>query len=86
MAIEYGTEWRVVSEADFEAFLRDFPRLLTVDPPLTQRARFRRYLDPTLGAWPDWQVATVHLAHQTTVHVIRTDAQNVTTTVPERGA
>lgn len=74
MAIDYGTSWRVVSATEFEAFLRDYPRPLTLDPPAGERARFRRYLDPTLGAWPESQVATVHQAHRSTVRVIRADA------------
>ena len=69
MAIEYGTSWRVVSHIEYEAFVKCYPRPLTIAPPLAQRARFRRYLDPTLGAWPDSQVATVHRAHRSTVRV-----------------
>jgi hypothetical protein len=74
MGIEYGTDWRVVSETEFEAFLRRYPRPLTIDPPPAQRARFRCYLDPTLGAGPDSQVASVHHAHRSAIYVIRTDA------------
>jgi hypothetical protein len=73
MAIKYGTHWRVVSASDFAGFLRRFPRPLTIEPPLDQRARFRRYLDPTLGTWPHSQVATAHRAHKATVHVVRID-------------
>ena len=73
MSFDYGTDWRLVSENDFKDFLRRYPRPLTIDPPLTRRARFRRYLDATLGAWPESQVATVHQAHRSTVYVIRTD-------------
>lgn len=60
MAIEYGARWRLVSESDFDEFLRRYPRPLTIEPPLDQLARVRRYADPTLGTWPQSQVATVH--------------------------
>lgn len=49
--------WRHVSAAEFEAFLRDYPRPLEAHPPLSHRARFREWLDATLGAWPDSSVA-----------------------------
>lgn len=86
MAIEYGTSWRVVSETEFEAFVRHYPRPLTIDPPLAQRVRFRRYLDPTLGAWPDSQVATIHQAHRSTVHVIRSAVMSAATAADGREA
>lgn len=34
MTVEYGTGWGVVSEAEFAAFLRRYPRSLTIDPAL----------------------------------------------------
>ena len=50
--------WRDVSAAEFEAFLRDYPRPLEAHPPLSHKgARFREWLDATLGAWPDNAVA-----------------------------
>jgi len=49
--------WRDVSVAEFEAFLRDYPRPLEAHPPLNNKARFREWLDATLGEWPDNAVA-----------------------------
>jgi hypothetical protein len=72
MAIEYGTGWRLVSDGEFQEFLRRYPRPIIADPPLSQKARFRRFLDPSLGPWPISQIATVHRAHRSTIIVIRT--------------
>ena len=50
--------WREVSLAEFEAFLRDYPRPLEAQPPLSQRrVNFREWLDASLGQWPDNAVA-----------------------------
>ena len=50
--------WREVTLADFEAFLREYPRPLEAQPPLTQRkVNFRAWLDASLGEWPDNAVA-----------------------------
>jgi hypothetical protein len=50
--------WTDVSLAEFEAFLRDYPRPLEPRPPLGQRkVNYREWLDPTLGVWPDSAVA-----------------------------
>jgi hypothetical protein len=73
MAIEYGKSWRLVSNSEFEEFLRRYPRALMADPPLNKKSRFRRFLDPTLGPWPASQVATVHCAHRSTVNAVRVD-------------
>jgi hypothetical protein len=73
MAIEYGTGWRLVSKGEFADFLCRYPRPLTTEPPLTQKALFRRFLDPSLGPWPSSEVATVHRSHRSTVNAIRTD-------------
>lgn len=73
MAIENGKGWRLVSNREFEEFLRRYPRPLTADPPLAKKSRFRRFLDPTLGPWPASQVATAHCAHRSTVNVVRVD-------------
>jgi hypothetical protein len=50
-------QWSDVSVAEFEAFLRDFPRLLETRPPLSRKANYREWVDPTLGKWPDNAVA-----------------------------
>jgi hypothetical protein len=50
--------WRDVSLAEFEAFLRDYPRPLEARPPPSQRkANFRAWLDASLGEWPENAVA-----------------------------
>ena len=49
--------WRDVSAAEFEAFLRDYPRPLEARPPLTHKANYRAWLDAALGSWPDNIVA-----------------------------
>jgi len=73
MAIEVGTGWRLVSERELEDFLRSYPRPLTAEPPLARNARFRRFLDPSLGAWPVSEIATVRYSHGSTVNTVRTD-------------
>lgn len=73
MSTESSAGWKLVSNSDFEEFLRLYPRPLTVDPPLGKKARFRRFLDPSLGSWPESQVASVHVAHKSTVNVVRSD-------------
>jgi hypothetical protein len=44
--------WFDVSLAEFEAFLRDYPRPLEARPPLRQKANYREWIDPSIGAWP----------------------------------
>lgn len=73
MAIESGGGWKLVSNSEFEEFLPLYPRPLMADPPLGKKARFRRFLDPSLGSWPESQVASVHVAHKSTVNVVRSD-------------
>lgn len=49
--------WRDVSAAEFEAFLRAYPRPLEARPPLSRKARYREWLDVALGVWPENAVA-----------------------------
>ena len=50
--------WRDVSLAEFETFLRTYPRPLEARPPLRQRkVNFRAWLDSSLGEWPQNVVA-----------------------------
>jgi hypothetical protein len=72
MTIEYGKGWQLVSNSEFEEFLRRYPPL-TADLPLSKKSRFRRFLDLTLGPWPESQVATVHCSHRSTANTIRVD-------------
>ena len=52
--------WRDVSLAEFETFLREYPRTLEARPPLSQRkVNFRAWLDASLGEWPDNPLAKV---------------------------
>jgi len=83
MAIESGTGWRLVSDSEFQDFLRCYPRPLTANPPLSQKARFRRFLAPSLDPCPTSQVATVHRSHRSTVIVILADLMP---SAEERGA
>jgi hypothetical protein len=54
---EFRENWTDVSLLEFEKFLREYPRPLEARPPLTRKANFREWLDPTLGTWPDSAVA-----------------------------
>jgi hypothetical protein len=50
--------WREVSLAEFQRFLREYPGPLEAQPPLTQRkVNFREWLDASRGEWPDNAVA-----------------------------
>ena len=54
---EQHEHWRDVSQLEFDAFLRRYPRPLEARPPLTSKARYREWLDPALGTWPNNAVA-----------------------------
>ena len=54
---EQREQWIDVSQLEFDAFLRDYPRPLEVRPPLSRKARYREWLDSTLGNWPGNAVA-----------------------------
>lgn len=49
--------WFDVALAEFEAFLRDYPRRLETYPPLIRQADYREWSDPGLGSGPDNAVA-----------------------------
>ena len=49
--------WSDVSIAEFEAFVRDYPRPLEVRPLLRQQANYREWVDAALGKWPGNAVA-----------------------------
>jgi hypothetical protein len=57
MSVPAREQWRDVSAAEFDAFLRDYPRPLEAHPPLSHKARFREWLDTSLGSWPHSTVA-----------------------------
>jgi hypothetical protein len=50
---EQREEWRDVSQLEFDAFLRNYPRPLETRPPLNRKANYREWIDPTLGNWPE---------------------------------
>lgn len=54
---ELRETWCDVALAEFEAFLREYPRPLEARPPLARKANYREWVDPTLGHWPDNAVA-----------------------------
>jgi len=54
---EFRETWSDVSLAEFEAFLREYPRPLEARPPLSRKANYREWVDRTLGNWPDNAVA-----------------------------
>jgi hypothetical protein len=54
---EFRENWCDVSLAEFEQFLRDYPRPLEARPPLVRKANYREWIDRTLGNWPDNAVA-----------------------------
>jgi len=49
--------WRDVSVAQFQAFLREYPRSIQERPRITRKAGHREWMDPTLGSWPANAVA-----------------------------
>jgi hypothetical protein len=44
--------WLDVSALEFEAFLRNYPRPLQTRPPLDRKAKYREWVEPSMGAWP----------------------------------
>jgi hypothetical protein len=53
----FREQWSDVSLAEFEAFLQDYPRPLEARPPVSQKANYREWVDPSIGAWPGNAVA-----------------------------
>jgi hypothetical protein len=52
-------QWADVFVPEFEAFLSNYPRPLEARPPLSRKANYREWMDPTLGGWPDNVVAKI---------------------------
>jgi len=50
-------QWTDVTHEELVAFLREYPRPLEARPPMHRKARFREWIDLTLGPWPDGSVA-----------------------------
>lgn len=54
---ETRERWREVSFAQFEAFLRAYPRSLEERPRISRKSGHREWMDTTLGSWPANAVA-----------------------------
>jgi len=73
MRLKVDELWRFITAAEFQAFLKDYPRPLEVHPPLERKANFRSYSDTTLGRWPANVIATAFTGRTTTVFGVRAD-------------
>lgn len=66
MAIEYGEGWQLVSNRQFEEFVRQYPRPLSADPPFSKTSRFRSL--PRSDAWPvtgiRWRAGVNAVGHE----------------------
>jgi hypothetical protein len=58
--------WQEVGFPEFQQYVRDYPRVLRIDPPLSRKARLRVWSDLTLGPWPDDAVAKSLDVHRQT--------------------
>jgi len=65
--------WFDVSLAEFEAFLRDYPRPLEPHPPLRQKANLREWIDPSIGASPGTAVGKSRMRGACLGYQIRLD-------------
>ena len=54
---ESRQRWRDVSLAQFQAFLRAYPRSLEQRPRITRKSGHSEWMDTTLGSWPANAVA-----------------------------
>ena len=82
MRMKTEEPWRFITGAEFEAFLKEYPRTLEAHPPLERKANFRSYSDVTLGPWPGNVVATAHVGRSTPVFGVRADMYEKRCTVP----
>lgn len=67
--------WCDVSALEFETFLRNYPRPLEARPALHRKARYREWLDPARGAWPDNAVAKSWVRGRCLGYQVRADAR-----------
>jgi hypothetical protein len=71
-AFEAQKRWREVSLAQFEAFLRAYPRSLKQRPRITRKSGHREWMDTTLGNWPANAVAQAWTRGRNQGYQIRT--------------
>jgi len=64
-------QWVDISHLELQAFLRDYPRPLEARPPMDRKARFREWVDPKLGPWPEGAVAKMWVRGSCTGYQIR---------------
>lgn len=67
--------WRYVDSGEFQRWLDAYPRPLEVEPPLTSKARFRKWSDPTLGGYPENVVAKEWKVHKSREQQVRDDVR-----------
>ena len=68
---EARQRWRDVSLAQFQAFLREYPRSLEERPRITRKAGHREWMDRTRGNWPANAVAKAWTRGRRQAYVIR---------------
>ncbi|MBV8402888.1 MAG: hypothetical protein JO203_01730 [Gammaproteobacteria bacterium] len=68
---ESRTRWREVSLAQFDDFLRAYPRLLEQRPRITRKAGHREWMDGSLGTWPANAVAKAWTRGRNPIYQIR---------------
>ena len=56
---EARSRWREVSLAQFQVFLREYPRSLEERPRISRKSAHREWMDTALGSWPANAVAQV---------------------------
>jgi hypothetical protein len=62
--------FKFVTSVEFEEFLRTYPRPLEPLPPLSHKALFRQWLDPTLGQFPDSVVGKSNVSRKSRLYEV----------------
>jgi hypothetical protein len=68
-------QWHEVTVVEFESFLQTYPRPLEAQPPIYRKAIYRKWLDSSLGEWPDNVVAKRWLRGQCHGFQVRTNPE-----------
>jgi hypothetical protein len=77
MRLKVESPWVQVTSIEFDALIASYPRQLRIEPALdVKRVRFRKFIDDSLGASPDNEVATWCVSHSTPRIAIRKDIMN----------